>query len=475
MSKPPDKDLLPGSLEQNPSAWEEPSQDHIRKVQEQVERIMSSFRQLLPSNYVSKTSGPFYDTQFRAAAELIAEFQTTAQEVFADSFYDYTRPDVLYQILGSLVFPDAETYGYPTLEGDLTYRTFLQRMVGLLLAGATAGVQRSGVSLLTSSIVTVLERGIEARNLLVRDEDGRLIPASAWGVSDAFSFEINITEPTGTVEIDGEKVQLYGFPEEPFKLLKNVYIVLRALKPAHALYEYRHLFLDTFGEILTSHSYQMQSYYYQDFRRYCLGAERIAGTDGVTWADRSLFSDHTRDFGSIQDPMQDGTILIILSGPNSIHAGGQEGTPASQDAHHVGRYEVSAVMPFVRDDSTERAYTTSPTGLSGTATVLGDEVTDTDQTLWHTVEEGEILTFQTGPNAGFYRLKTIMGQYGGPAGSFLVSSPATGVKVAHSILRLRRRMGQSATGQSYNVMADRLGVQTPREANQEDSTVQFLI
>jgi len=472
MADPTDKNLLPGLLAQNPSLWEKDSQDHKRKVQEQVERVMTVFRQLIPSNYVSNVPGPFYMTQFQSAAEQIADFQITAQEVFADSFYDFTRSEVLYQILGDLVFPDARTYGYPELEGDLTYRVFLQRMVVLLLRGATTSVQKDGVELLTTATVQVLERGIEARKLLVRDADGTLRPTSAWAEADAFTFEINISQVAGTVEIDGVSVPLYGFPEDPFKLQRNVYLVLRALKPAHALYDYRHLFLDTFGEMFSDvHRVDMSSYYYQDFRRYCLGAKRVAGTAGITWANKTLFSDHQRDFTGI-DPT---AMLTILSGLNSIHVGGTEGTPASQDMCHVGRYEVLEVKFFVQDDQVARQYTTFPTGLTGSATVSGDELEDTAQLSWHTIQEGEILTLLSGPNAGSYRLKTVLGQYGGPAGSTLIAAPATGVKVAPSILRLRRRMGVSATGQSYEVQVDRLGVQEPRLASQEDATVQFLI
>ena len=78
MADPTDKNLLPGLLAQNPSLWEKDSQDHKRKVQEQVERVMTVFRQLIPSNYVSNVPGPFYMTQFQSAAEQIADFQITA-------------------------------------------------------------------------------------------------------------------------------------------------------------------------------------------------------------------------------------------------------------------------------------------------------------------------------------------------------------------------------------------------------------
>jgi len=125
----------------------------------------------------------------------------------------------------------------------------------------------------------------------------------------------------------------------------------------------------------------------------------------------------------------------------------------------------------VGDDVTYRSYTTAPTGLTGTAMVTGDIIEDPLQS-WENAEEGEILTFATGPNAGSYRLKTLCGQYGGPIG--VATGPATKVKVSPSILRVSRRMAVAATGQTYTVEVDRLGKQTPRVVDQEDVSTSFI-
>ena len=135
--RPSNKDVIPGLLVQNPSPVGKSSQDRITKKREQVDRIMDVFLQLLPSNYVSQVQGPFYTMQFQAAAEQIAEFQITAQEAFADGAYEYLRPEFLFQVLGLLVFPDAEDDGFPVIHGDLTYREFLRKMVEFRDAGVT--------------------------------------------------------------------------------------------------------------------------------------------------------------------------------------------------------------------------------------------------------------------------------------------------------------------------------------------------
>ena len=450
--KPADKNQFPSSLTQNPAPFTADSQDRMDQTRSQVDRILQVFRQILPSNYVSQTTGPFYTIQYQAVAERIADFQITAQEIFSDSFYDFTRSEVLYQILGMLVFPDAGTAGWPSIKGDLTYRTFLTRMVGLLLQGATKATVKSGVELLTEATVEVIERGIEARKLKGQ---------SPWGTDDEFTFEVNVTG-SRTVEVEGEEVVLDDFPVDPFLLRDNVRLVMQALKPAHTLYDLRFLFREVFGTLFSaSVSYDYADYHYEDLRRYCLGSLAITGTAGETLSDKALFSDPTRDFATILP----GAILSVLTGPNAPGVAGNETWP--------GRYRVEEARSFpVGTDATARTYTTSPTGLTGTATVQDDVVVDPSQN-WAAAVEGEVLTFLEGPNAGGYRLKTLTGSNGGPLGK--APGPATGVRAAKSILRLEVRMRQAATGQSYSVSVDRLGVQVPHAVTGEDATIWFVL
>lgn len=458
--QPTDKTLLPSLLEQNPAPWVKNSQDRRLRVQEQVSRIMSIFRQLVPSNYVSQVPGPFYMAQFESVAERIADFQITAQETFADSCYDYTRSEVLYQIMGSLVFPEANTHGYPEIDGDLTYRTFLQRMIELLLTGSKATVLQAGIELLTDATVEVIERGIEAR---------KLKGTSAWGPGDEFTLEINISQEGATIS----GVTFYKFPADTFTLQRNVQLVLKALKPAHTIYAYRHLFKDTFGTLFTeASSWTMESYYYQDFRRYWLGAAAIEGRAGITWLDRTLFSDHTRDFSSVLP----GSVLTLLSGPNMTAALNLNSSGPLHQEDYPSNYRVLAVAAFAVQDSTPRPYTTT-SGLAGFGTVVDDTVLDVSQLNWHQVIDGDLLTFSSGPNAGSYLIKFVLGTTGGPAGKVPAPPPGypplIGVKIAPSILRLQRRMAVQATGQSYRVGVDRLGVQSYR-AVIEDVTSQFM-
>ena len=446
--KPQDKTLVPSLVQQNPAPFTADSQAKKNAVRSQVDRIMNAFFKLLPSNYASQVQGPYYTMQFQAMAERIADFQINAQEVMADSMYDYTRSEVMYQIIGSLVFPDATTMGYPDLDGDLTYRAFLQRMIALLLQGATKNTVQGGVELLTTATVEVIERGIEARKLKGK---------SAWGVEDMFTFEVNLFNDN-------------KFPDEdPFVLQRNVDIVLRALKPAHTLYAYRHVFKETFGELFVADdSYIIKDYKYQDLRRYWLGAEGITGRQGITLTDRTLFSDPTRDFSNILP----GAVLSITNGPNATGPDQTVQTPDGRLENYPGHYRVVDVLGFpIPDDATPRSYTSG--ALTGKATVSGgNTITDASQD-WGLATEGQTIIFTQGPNVGTYRLKTVLGLSGGPVGKTGVTG--TQARIAPSILRTKTRMAEVASGQQYKVDVDRLGVQVPHFESGEDHSDDFLL
>lgn len=419
------------TLTQNPSPFPESGQDYLDKVRLQTTAILAQFVKVLPSNYVSRVTGPFYMLQFQAVAEQLAAFQVTAQEVFKDSDYAYTRPEFLWETIGTLVFPGATKQGgFPVVDGDTTYREFLKKMVLLLLRGATPSAMEEGAAILTTAEVTLLERFLETRE-----------PGSEFTIDDQFFFDILVEEGGGT-----------AFPAEPFVLQENVKLILKALKPAHVLYGYSHLFREAFGALFDdSMSWELSTYYYDDFRKFCYGAKAITGTAGITPSGRMLFSDATRSFESVQV----GGLLTVTSGVNA------------------GTYRVSEVLTFpMTTDTTARAYTTSPSGLSGTATVNLGVVTDTAQDFGAAVE-GEILTFSAGPNAGAYRLQTLLGTNGGEVG--VAVGPSTRVRVAPSMLRLETRMPQVAVGQSYSVGVDRLGVRVPKVVLSEDVSEQFYL
>jgi hypothetical protein len=302
--------------------------------------------------------------------------------------------------------------------------------------------------LLKGSTKKALEEGLSAldENLIFNLQE-------KLGLKNHHKFEVFVSSI-----VEGS----YRFAEDPFILQTNVFLVLKALKPAHTLYDYSNLFKEDFSDIEDSFTLNYQNHYYEDFRKWSVGPKQITGTQGVTWQDRRLFSDPTRDFSSVQV----GSELHILSGQNTTQL-------VSSLQGLKGFYRVEAVKSFpVGDDSTSRPYITSPTNLSGSAIIQNGVIIDLDQDFSSCVEN-EIITLEQGPNEGSYRMKYLTGNDGGPVG--VAEGPSTGVVVSPSIILLNRRMKYSQTGQSYKIILDRLGVQEVRFEERENVSVQFYI
>lgn len=424
-----DDPLLTRSLSQNPAPFPESGQDFARKVQQETDRIMAQFASVLPSNYVSRISGPSYILQYRAAAEQLASFLITAQEVFKDSDWSRTRPEFLWELLGSVVFPDAGGGNLPQVDGDVAYRDFLRRMVAFLLRGSTASVMSESVASLTDGEVQLVERFIEART-----------PGSPYTIDDQFFVDLFVEGPPDQ-----------PIPADPAAFQSNVVLVLRALKPAHVLYGYTHLLREAFGPLFSDDlTVDVSAHQYDDLRKFCYGTAAVSGSAGVTLSGKTMFSDASRSFASVQP----GGLLRVTGGSNE------------------GQYRVTEILAFpVTQDTTPRAYATSPTGLSGKGTVAGDAFTDPAQDFSGVVE-GEILTLSSGPCAGTYRIEAVLGLGGGPAGTPGLSS-STSVRVSKSLLRVEPRMASAASGQAYVVDADRLGVRAPVTVSGEDCSDQF--
>lgn len=467
----PETPYLPNIREQNPAPVPTSSgQQGISSKKTLTNIIMRTFQQVLPSNYVSQINGPFYTLQFQAAAEQLADFQLALEEIGLESDVDFARPEFIWQMIGTLVFPDIEETptGVPEVDGDLTYREFLRRMIVLLLKGATKEAVQEGLGLLTEAVVEVIAKV---------DSSDRDI--SAWGFAEQHEFEINVL--CQTVFTDPETGELIegalgtGFPIEPFKLLRNNLRILRALRPAQSLFEYRHLFLDAFGDLFVAEPLiELEPWYYEDYRKFCCGLKEITSDAGETLTDRRLFSDVTRDFS----PVPAGATLEILSGPNSSPNNGGENTG------NFGKYRVLGIQRLLSTEDNDsdgnpipRTYTTSPSGLSGSCTIdpsFEGTFVDPSQDFSLAVE-GEILTLTEGPNAGSYRLETLLGNNGGPVGMVPAGAAVTQVRVTPSILQVCGFMLQSVSNQSYTLSLQRLGIRTPYTVLAEDASSQFYI
>lgn len=427
---------LPFALTQNPAPNPPTTgQDYLDEKEDLVQNIMAAFRAVLPSNYVAVTNGPWYSLQFQAMAEQLAEIQISTTEIVLDSQWDFTRTDFLWQMLGQFVFPGAtDGSGIPQIPTDTVYRQFLHKMVLFLLAGATKDAIEGGIEALDESLlITVLERYLETPP---RDPNG------AYTIKDQFALDIFVEVASG------------GFPTDPFVTQENARLVIAALKPAHVLYSYSHLFRDAFDQVASDTggmSFDLDSYYYDDLRKWCYGALEITGTLGETLTNRTLFSDPSFSFYSIRV----GAVLRVTSGTNA------------------GRYRVVGTLSLLSGtDATPVVYTVS-SGGGGTLTAPTDDTVLDATRDWGLLGIDTTITIATGVNAGTYRLDTVLGPTGGPIGTVGVSG--TEVRLSPSTLQVERRMPVVATGQTYEVDVDRLGVRVPQVVAGEDVSIQAYL
>lgn len=481
-----------GPTPQNPAPFDQEGQVDQSRVRAVADQIVRVFLNSLPSNYVSQVKGPSYVQEFQAAAEELARIQVSTEDAYEDIDYDFTRTEVLFQFLADLIFPTSETTGLPEIRGDLSYRAFLKKMVALLLQGSRNVTLVSGVEALTDAEVSILEKV---------DWIGK--PGVGWTALDRFTFEINVSKHRRTLGPDGQVQDHYhtveinasgegtttetiwssgtgpdhthtisdflvaeasatglpphthdllsDFPDLPIALERNVRIVMRALRPAYTLYDYRNLFRETFRHVFTDvfSQFDLDTYYYDDFRKFCGGTKELSSTTGEVLGDRYTLND-VLSFRGIRP----GAPLVISSGSNA------------------GRYEVRGVASFpFGNDPVARPYTTSPSSLSGSATVVDGAFVDAAQD-WALAAPNEVLTFTNGPNAGRYLLETVLGANGGPVGE--AAGPATSVRPAVCFLQIRGpRFPFAATAVPYTVEVDRLGVRTSRTVTDEDVSLQF--
>jgi hypothetical protein len=482
-----------GALPPNPAPFDLTGQQDAQRIRTLADTIVSVFLNSLPSNYVSESRGPYYVQQFQAAAEALARIQILATDAYEDADFDFTRSEVLNQFLETLVFPDAAERGTPELAGDVTYRAFLKRMVALLLQGARHVTLVQGLEELTEAEVALVARGAHtesagvawraATDQFVFDVEisrhRRTSATAALGVADhyhpvavtaagqgiagaavyasgsgpAHTHSISnfvLVENAGTGQVPHTHALLSDYAELPLVLERNVALVLGALDPAHALYTYRNLFREVLRSRLVAEQTEcvVDSAHYDDTRFWWGGVaptERTTGTvrvGGYDLNDRVGF-----------DSVARGARLEILAGPLR------------------GVYRVEQVLRFpYGDDPTPRLYTTSPTGLTGTAIVQGDVLYDAAAN-WATAVAGEVLTLSEGPNAGLYRLDTITGNGGGPVGA--ASGPGTRVRPALGWVRVNRRLATAATNVRYRVEHERLGRAVTRLVVDEDISTQF--
>lgn len=432
------KKIFPLNIGQNPYPIIEDGQEYTKTLNYYSAIIVEELKRLLPDNYKSGVSGPNYLVNFRNLANEIAKIQLSAQEIFGDSDYDFTRSEFLHGIIGSLIFTKRNFNEIPKIGGDITYREFLKKMVMLILRGSKKDTLVEAIGLLTDSDIEIIEKS------LVDDK-------SFWDSKHQFSFEINITTGGGT-----------RFPVDPFVLKNNIYLVLKVLKPAHSIYDYRYLFTDAFV-CFDDSSFESNYYnfFYDNARHYCSGIKNITSNNGITLKNRRMFSDTSLSFDSVIP----NSILEIESGPNK------------------GLYRVLHTLVFPHPDpGNQVGFRCIPSGLSGELIVIGDDVESILSNKWpfpprpdfSVIGENEVIEITDGPNLGFYRPKCFLGENSGTIDK-TPPGPVYNLRMSKCILYLDRKMNFEADNQSYKLSVDMMGMKEVKSVYSEDVSIQFLL
>jgi hypothetical protein len=237
-----------------------------------AQAILTTLLDLLPSSYYSTITGPNYTIELKAVAVELARLELALEDVDSDRAFATTRSDFLYSIVGYLMLLNGQI---PAIQfSDSAFKSFLLNLVKIYFQGSVPKSMSDAVGLFITGDVTVTENF-----LLVRQG------ASGFDISDQFGFQIDVT----------------GFPPNVFSLDSSIRQILDIIRPAHTLFKIRYIFTDqyipndTAHKILDSMSWTLNTYFYEDFRRYWGG---IVNRDrlGRKMSVRVTGEDHSKDF-----------------------------------------------------------------------------------------------------------------------------------------------------------------------------------
>ena len=222
------------------------------RLQQRAQVVFTALLSLLPSNYTSTVEGPHYTVELKAVAVEIARIELALEDINLDVSHVYTRSDFLYSVVGYLCFLNNRLPSFSFDDGE--FRQFLLNLIRIYFKGSVPSAIKDAVGLFLQTDFQVLENF-----LLVREGSAGL------DISDQFGFQIDVATPN-------------QFPQEIFNLQSSIRIILDIVRPAHTLFRIRFVFTDDYepnpdtgGRVLDAMRWELQSYYYEDYRSYWAG------------------------------------------------------------------------------------------------------------------------------------------------------------------------------------------------------------
>jgi len=244
------------------------------RLLDEANRNFQIFLRLLSSYWQSTIEGPFYTREIKAISLETARIRLTLEDIWTDTYHRETRTEFLYQILTSILFPDEA----PNLgKGDLDFRSFLVKIVEIYFRGSIPESIKQAVELVTRGTIVVTEN----------------FKLDNFDISDQFGFNVDVIMN-----------QLGNF--DLFLADKNIRILLKLIRPAHTLYKLSYIINDEYNGNLDEDNYRfykiidemrwnLRSYNYEDFRKFCEGIERIDFL-GVKNSIAVINESHSGDF-----------------------------------------------------------------------------------------------------------------------------------------------------------------------------------
>lgn len=238
-------------------------EEYLNRLMQESNRNFQIFMALLSSYWQSKVDGPMYARMLRSMSIELARIRLSLEDVRGDLTYRKTRSEYLYQTLTSILF--REDRGFPDLQkSDVEFREFLVEIVRVYFAGSVPDSLERALELLIGKKVRIRENYKEARR-----------PGSGYDISDQFGFGFDI---------------LMDNPGDVDSLLldRNLAILFAIISPAHTLYKLKYVVEEEYPgpngppqDNLDSYKFRdsmravMESYSYEDFRRFVDGVYKI--------------------------------------------------------------------------------------------------------------------------------------------------------------------------------------------------------
>lgn len=235
-------------------------QDFLNRLERESTRNLQSFLTLLSSYWRSTVDGPSYVRMIKAMCTELARIRLILEDSRTDAYYNQTRPEFLYQVLTSVMFPKGNIPD-PKLP-DLDFRDFLISVLASYYKGTIPSSMQDAINLFVGGRAKIVENFLEARDI-----------NSGLDISDQFTFDIDV---------------LLDSPNDinVFLADKNIKTIMSILRPAHTLYRIKYILQDEWlgqkdldkniaGKVVDELHVDIFNYGYEDFRRYCAGVDGL--------------------------------------------------------------------------------------------------------------------------------------------------------------------------------------------------------